>query len=105
MEATLNKTTLDASLSHRIQAMYRRDRVCLTLFVVALWATLLFALYVVWPFIATPAIGIILIVAGSLVLLFNTAAIVAMLRHYREDKQFIYSLDLKHLDEMRRQSR
>ena len=29
-------------------------------------------------------------------------AIVAMLRHYHSDKHFIYSLDIMHLDEMRR---
>jgi len=39
------------------------------------------------------------------VLLFNTASIVAMLRHYTSDKHFIYGLDLKHLDEMRRAKR
>ncbi|RVI97630.1 hypothetical protein CN186_02500 [Sinorhizobium medicae] len=101
MEATLSKLSEDASFSQRIDAMHRRDRVCLTAFVVVLWCTLLFALFTVWPYIATPAITVILTVACGLVLLFNTAAIVAMLRHYEEDKHFIYSLDLKHLDEMR----
>jgi hypothetical protein len=39
------------------------------------------------------------------VLLFNTAAIAAMVKHYREDKAFIYGLDLKNLDAMRRRGR
>ena len=34
-------------------------------------------------------------------LLFNTAAILAMLRHYREDRDFMYGLDLKFLDASR----
>ncbi|MDK1374045.1 MULTISPECIES: hypothetical protein [unclassified Sinorhizobium] len=102
MEATLSKPLEDATLSQRIHAMHRRDRACLTTFVVVLWATLLFALFTVWPYISLPPIGIILTVACVLVLVFNTAAIVAMLRHYEEDKHFIYGLDLKHLDEMRR---
>ena len=38
-------------------------------------------------------------VAGAVVLLFNTAAILAMLRHYREDRDFMYGLDIKFLDE------
>jgi hypothetical protein len=42
------------------------------------------------------------VISGAGVLALNTAAIVAMLRHYTDDKQFIYSLDLKHLDEMRK---
>ena len=32
----------------------------------------------------------------------DTASVGAMLRHYAEDKKFIYSLDIKHLDEMRK---
>jgi len=35
----------------------------------------------------------------AIVLLFNTAAILAMLRHYREDRDFMYGLDIKFLDE------
>ncbi len=34
-------------------------------------------------------------------LLFNTASIWAMISHYSEDKEFIYTLDIKHLDAMR----
>lgn len=45
----------------------------------------------------------LLLFAGAVVLLFNTAAIVAMLRHYREDRDFIYGLDIKFLDEARGQ--
>jgi hypothetical protein len=35
------------------------------------------------------------------VLVFNTAAIMAMLHHYREDRDFMYGLDIKFLDEAR----
>ena len=38
---------------------------------------------------------------GAVVLLFNSAAIMAMLRHYREDRDFMYGLDIKFLDEAR----
>jgi apolipoprotein N-acyltransferase len=85
--------------------MHARDRAGLVAFVVVLWCTLLFTLFVIWPYISVPAIGIILAVAAGLVLLFNTAAVIAMLRHYHEDKHFIYALDLKHLDEMRARRR
>ena len=63
------------------------------------------ALFTVWPFISIPAIRIILSIFCALVLLFNSAAIIAMLRHYVEDREFIYGLDLKHLDEMRARRR
>ena len=43
----------------------------------------------------------LLLTGGAIVLIFNTAAIVAMLRHYREDRDFMYGLDIKFLDEAR----
>ena len=101
MEATVGRQAAVMTLEQRIDKMHGRDRAALIAFVVALWFTILFALFNIWPFITTPAIRAILVVAGSMVLLLNTAAIVAMLRHYTHDKHFIYGLDLKHLDEMR----
>lgn len=102
MEATLSQQRRDASLDERIDRMHARDRASLVVFVLVLWCTLLFALFNVWSYISIPAIRVILSIACGLVLTFNTAAIVAMLRHYHDDKHFIYGLDLKHLDEMRR---
>lgn len=43
--------------------------------------------------------------AGVLVLLFNTASVVAMLRHYDEDRAHIYGIDIHHLDEHRARAR
>lgn len=96
---------VDAPLSARIDRMHARDRLGLIVFVVVLWFTMLFALITIWPFISEPLLRAILAVFCGLVLIFNTAAIVAMLKHYSEDKQFIYGLDLKHLDEMRQRRR
>lgn len=90
------------NLEERIDRMHSRDRLGAMAFVVALWVVMLFILFTIWPAITNGAIRMLLVVAGVLVLLFNTAAIWAMLKHYREDKHFIYGLDLKHLDEMRR---
>ena len=93
------------SLEGRIDRMHGRDRMGALAFVVALWVVLIFVLAAIWPNIADGTIRTILLIAGGVVLLFNTASIVAMLRHYAGDKHFIYALDLKHLDEMRRQRR
>ena len=92
-------------LATRIDKMHARDRAGLIAFITVLWCTMIFALITIWPYISVPAIRLILASACGLVLAFNTAAILAMLRHYREDKHFIYGLDLKHLDEMRRRQR
>ena len=105
MEATLVHQNAEPGYDQRIEKMHSRDRAGLVVFIVVLWCTMLFALFSVWSYISVPAIGIILAVACGLVLAFNTAAIFAMLRHYHEDKHFIYGLDLKHLDEMRRRKR
>jgi Flp pilus assembly protein TadB len=95
----------DAHFKRRIDKMHSGDRAGLVAFILVLWCTMCFALFAIWPFIAVPAIRIILVVFGGLVLVFNTAAVVAMLRHYHEDKHFIYGLDLKHLDAMRERRR
>lgn len=93
------------STDERIDRMHGRDRMGALAFVIALWIVLIFVLASIWSEIADGSIRAILLIAGGLVLVFNTASIVAMLRHYASDKQFIYGLDLKHLDEMRRQRR
>ena len=93
------------TLSDRIDRMHKRDRLGAIAFVLALWVTILFTLWGIWGQITLPALRVILIVSGGSLLIFNTASIVAMLRHYADDREFIYGLDLKHLDEMRRQRR
>jgi hypothetical protein len=40
-------------------------------------------------------------IAAAIVLLYNTASIVAMLRHYHDDKGHIYPIDIHHLDARR----
>ncbi|KQY42724.1 MULTISPECIES: hypothetical protein [Rhizobium/Agrobacterium group] len=101
----IHEAGADAHLATRIDKMHSRDRAGLIIFITVLWCTMVFALVTIWPYISVPAIRIILTTACALVLVFNTAAIIAMLRHYSEDKHFIYGLDLKHLDEMRRRRR
>lgn len=87
--------------TERIRALFARDRWMARGAVLALWATLGFVYFAIpHGFLSTP-VGLVLSVAVALVLLFNTASIGAMLRHYREDRDHIYGLDLLHLDEHR----
>ena len=44
-----------------------------------------------------------LLIGGAIILILNTAALMAMLRHYREDRDFMYGLDIKFLDAARAQ--
>lgn len=91
-----------SDLNQRIEAMYQGDRRGAWLFVLALWVTIIFVLVMSWPYIPDTGVRVVVLIAAVLLLIFNTASVGAMLRHYAEDKKFIYSLDIKHLDEMRK---
>lgn len=105
MSVNLARDAVPHALETRIDRMHRRDRIGAMAFVVVLWFVVLFVLWSIWPNITNGAIRTILCICGAGLLVLNTAAILAMLRHYESDKHFIYSLDLMHLDEMRRQKR
>jgi hypothetical protein len=91
-----------SDLNQRIEAMYQGDKRGAWLFVVALWVVVLFVLFMSWPHIPDAGVRIVSLIAAAAVLIFNTASVAAMVKHYAEDKQFIYGLDIKHLDEMRK---
>jgi hypothetical protein len=82
----------------RVEAMFARDRLWASLFVVALWLTVFFVMIAVRSFIHDKSIEIFCWVSAFILLLFNTASIVAMIKHYGEDKEHIYAVDIRHLD-------
>ena len=94
----------DLTQDERIEKVYRGDVLGAWAFVLALWLSLGFVAWATWDLAPNENVRLLLLAAGALVLLFNTAAIGAMLKHYREDKAFIYGLDLKNLDAMKRRS-
>lgn len=83
----------------RVLKMYHGDRRWAVFSLIALWATVFFVYYALAP-IAMKDHGVLLVLAISagLVLLFNTISIIVMLRHYSEDKDYIYGLDLYYLE-------
>ncbi len=89
------------SLEERIDKMYKMDVRNAIILIVLLWVTILFVLVNVWPIIPLGSIKVAVAIGAASLLLFNTAAILAMLKHYKEDKTFIYSLDIRHLDEIK----
>ena len=92
---------MSSNLNERIETMYRGDRLGAYTFVAVLWLVILFVLVMVWQVVPDTSIRLVLAVAAGAVLLFNTASIWAMVKHYREDKEFIYSLDIRNLDAAR----
>ncbi len=81
--------------------MHKRDVLVAWAFVLGLWFAIIFVAIATWDLAPNATARTILLIAGAIVLLFNTAAILAMLRHYREDRDFMYGLDIKFLDEAR----
>jgi hypothetical protein len=84
----------------RIERLYRRDQWIAVTFVIALVGTL----WLVWwatQFFASGEVRAVLAITGSLLIAFNGASIWALIKHHRDDKAFIYTLDIKHLDEYR----
>jgi hypothetical protein len=81
--------------------MHKRDVLVAWVFVAGLWISMIFVAIATWDLAPNGPARILLLAGGAVVLLFNTAAILAMLRHYREDRDFMYGLDIKFLDEAR----
>ena len=81
--------------------MHRRDIAVAVAFILGLWFAIIFVALETWALAPTGAARTILLISGAVVLLFNSAAIMAMLRHYREDRDFMYGLDIQFLDEAR----
>ncbi len=83
--------------------MHKRDVLVAWVFVAGLWIAMIFVAFATWDLAPNAAARILLMIGGAIVLVFNTAAILAMLKHYREDRDFMYGLDIKFLDESRGQ--
>lgn len=93
---------MSSDLSARIDKMFRLDRLWAWAFVVVLWCVVGFVLFMIYPLAGNGGVGTVLIVAALVLVVFNTASMGAMVQHYAHDKEFIYSLDIRHLDESRR---
>jgi hypothetical protein len=74
------------------------DRIWAYGFVLVLWAVVLFVMLTIRPYIHSAAIEIVCWISAFVLVLFNTASITAMIRHYSDDKEHIYSVDIRHLD-------
>lgn len=85
-------------LAARIRSMYLRDCFMAWFDVLLLWATVLFVLFAILGIVQDSNIRLAMFAACAVLLLFNTASVYAMTKHFSDDKDFIYGLDLQHLD-------
>ncbi len=87
-----------SDLNQRIEDMYRKDVRGAWLLLAFLWIIVVFILVMSWNLIPDSTVRIVSLLSALVLLVFNTASIVAMVRHYAEDKEFIYGLDIKTSD-------
>jgi hypothetical protein len=90
------------SADPRIAKTFGNDRLWAFTALAVLWGTYLFVLYRVHSTAGYPEAVWTLAAAGSVVLLFNTAAILTMVAHFAEDRDQIYGLDLHYQDAAKR---
>ncbi len=86
------------TLKERIDRMFRIDRFAAAALVLGLWLTVFFVIFAVRSFIEDKSIEVICWIGAALLLVFNTGSIIAMFRHYAQDKEHIYAVDIRHLD-------
>jgi hypothetical protein len=87
-----------SDLTTRIEAMHKRDVQVAWAFVIGLWVAVIFVALATWSLAPSGGARVVLLIGGAIILVLNTAAIMAMLKHYREDRDFMYGLDIKFLD-------
>jgi hypothetical protein len=90
--------TMDYRLRKRIDSMFGRDRLMAGIALLGLWIAIGYVYFAVSNSAADPAVRVALTIGAVGVLVFNTASVTAMVRHYKEDKDHIYGLDIHHLD-------
>lgn len=85
------------ALRGRVDRMLKRDTRAALLLVIVLWLTIFFVILAIRPYMPA-GVEIACWLAAAVLLLYNTSSIVAMIRHYSEDKMHIYPVDIHHLD-------
>ena len=85
-------------IKKRMNDMFQRDCWLAWFDVVLLWATVLFVLFAILNIVEDSNIRLVLYISSAILLIFNTASVFAMTKHLSEDKDFIYGLDIQHLD-------
>ncbi len=92
---------MKSHIDDRIAGKLTGDRNWSLAALAALWLLYAFVFWKMLPYAGTGVIFWSLAIGGGLVLLFNTASIIAMLAHLSEDRKEIYGLDLYYLDAAR----
>lgn len=96
--------TTDPELQARIDAMCSNDRIFAYVLLAAAWIAVWFVVTQIAAIAPPGSFTTLVYASGLAICVFNTASIVAMVRHYQEDKNHIYGEDIAHLDANARHS-
>ncbi len=89
------------SVRGQMDTMYRRDRWMAIGSVVVLLIVLPFVFVALWSNMPDTGTKVVLLVSGFVLLLYNVASMLALVRNYDRDREFIYRRDVAHLRELR----
>lgn len=81
--------------------MLRRDILIGVVFAAMMWLALIFVFVLAAGVVDDSAVTAVLAVACSLLGLFNTMALLSLIRRYRAERHRIYGEDIHHLDAAR----
>jgi archaellum biogenesis protein FlaJ (TadC family) len=91
----------EASVRREMNAMFRRDRWMAIACVIALVIVLPFVYIALWNDMPGTATKVVLAASGVVLLVYNIASMVALVRNYARDRDFIYRRDVAHLRELK----
>jgi hypothetical protein len=85
----------------QMTSLYQRDLAMASAFVVGLLVVLPFMVIALWSVMPDAGTKVLLVAAAAVLLTYNLASMLYLVRNYRRDKDFIYRRDVAHLRELR----
>jgi hypothetical protein len=90
----------ERSVQRQMETMFQRDRWMAIVSVVAMLVVLPFTYFAVLDNMPGTGVKVVLAVSCVVLLVYNVASMLALVRNYRRDKDFIYRRDVAHLSEL-----
>ena len=91
----------EMSVLAQMKSLYQRDLAMATAFVVGLLVVLPFMVIALWSVMPGAGTKVLLVAAAAVLLTYNIASMLSLVRNYRRDKDFIYRRDVAHLRELK----
>jgi hypothetical protein len=91
----------EGHVRRQMDMLYHRDRWMALTFIVLLALVQPFIFVAMWSVAPGNGTRAVLIVAGSVLVAYNVASMVKLVRNYHRDRDFIYRRDVIHMAELR----